>query len=246
MSTINKDLLQKDYEKYISLLQTNKHRADFYISKSKTTRNVINYALKSFHIRPEYHSEARYFLLNDYYRALNTYNPNNTNNASLWTWVNRLLIQSAYNFIKDKTKENTKYKDYYSVETTPEVYTFDDNSTPIDEKYISKESSDISNKNIKFILDNILTGPIEVEIYARQYGILSYPKQNTIQIADEMNLTISTVKTLIKRNQNNLYLFKQYLKQNHLTLLNTSYNTITEYASYKRKILLNKQLSFEF
>lgn len=246
MPTINKELLQKDYETYVSLLQTNKQRADFYISKSKITRNVINYALKSFHIRPEYHSEARYFLLNDYYRALNTYNPNNTNNASLWTWVNRLLIQSAYNFIKDKTKENTKYKDYYSVETTPEVYTFDDNSTPIDEKYILQENYTNCTNNLSFLLENILTGPIEVEIYARQYGILSFNKQNTIQIAEDMNLTIPTVKTLMKRNQNNLYLFKQYLKQNHLSLTNTSHKTITDYAAYKRKILLNKQLSFDF
>lgn len=228
---IDKQLLDNDYEKYVSLRDTNRRKAELYIYKSSTTRKVINMAMHNFKLRQEYHSEARYWVMNDYFRALETYRPDS--GASLFTWVYRLLIQSVYNFIKKETKELNRQNQTFSSETTPELANIAyDGMDPL-ERAVYEEDGERFASNLDYVLTNAGFGPIEKEVYYRMNGCGEYIRQSCSQIADSMRLTVLSVEQVIKRNQNLLYNFRKYIKENGYTLDNVTFDDIARFRNYE-------------
>lgn len=227
---IDKEQLNEDYERYVSLKYSDKQKAEFIVHSSKVTKKFIQMAMLSFKIRGEYYSEAKYWLMNDYFRAFDTYRTDS--GATLFTWVYRLLVQSAYNFIKLKTKELNRNSVVFGIETTPEVGKVAYESMDSLDTVIYEEDRSRYTDTLNLILDSIKIGPIEREVYLRQNGACGYTKESPEQIAESMRLTDKTVMQIIKSNQNKFYNFRKYLKENGISFTSATRNDIMRFRNY--------------
>lgn len=236
---IDKEQLNEDYEQYMSLKYSDKMMAEFIVHSSKVTKQFISMAMLSFKIRGEYYSEAKYWLMNDYFRSFDTYNPES--GATLFTWVYRLMIQSAYNFIKMKTKELNRNSIMFGIDTTPEVGKVAYESMDSLETVIYDEDRSRHTDTLNLILDSVKIGPIEREVYLRQNGACGYTKESPEQIADSMRLTLKTVQQIIKSNQNKFYNFRKYLKENGINFNNATRNDIIRFRNYSPRRRRNRK-----
>lgn len=224
---INKERLYKIREEYLRIKETNPEKAAIYLLKN--TKNILKLALYGMNIRKELADEARSFIEVDIIRAFDTYDQNK--NASIWTWIYRIIVQSQYKFVQMKTSQNKKTAFDFSYETTPEVYDVPvDNLNPED-RTIYNESSSKYFKNLNMILDNVLKGSLEKEIYCRMNGCLGYRKQTIEEIINDTRLSEKTVLYLKKKNLNSFYFFKKYLKNNNLNLSNITFNDIYKFKN---------------
>ena len=162
---------------------------------------------KSFKVRPEYWEEYHCSLLVNIWRAFEEFKPER--GARFSTWVYRLASQSAWGFIKNKCKDidrNINQTEIPQTGLSEEINSVEDDYID-DENLLSKE------KELQFILNEVLRGPIEKEVYIRKYGLFGKESLTLQEISTELSLTPRTVEQVITRNNNSISIFKRWLRE---------------------------------
>ena len=162
---------------------------------------------KSFKVRPEYWDEYHYNLLVNIWRAFVEFKPER--GARFSTWVYRLASQSAWGFIRDKCKDIDH--SINQIEIPPAGLSEEINS--VEEDYIDDENIRSTEKELHFILNAVLRGPIEKDVFIRKYGLFGKEPLTPQEISVELSLTPRTVEQVITRNNNSISNFKRWLRE---------------------------------
>ena len=162
---------------------------------------------KSFKVRPEYWDEYHCSLLVNIWRAFVEFKPER--GARFSTWVYRLASQSAWGFIKNKCKDIDRNINQTEIPQTglPEEINSVEDDYIDDENLLSKE------KELQFILNEVLRGPIERDVFIRKYGLFGKGPLTPLEISTELSLTPRTVEQVITRNNNSISGFKRWLRE---------------------------------
>ena len=162
---------------------------------------------KSFKVRPEYWDEYHYNLLVNIWRAFTEFKPER--GARFSTWVYRLASQSAWGFIRDKCKDIDRNVNQIEIPQTG----LSDEIPSVEEDYIDDESLRGTEKELHFILSEVLRGPIEKDVFIRKYGLFGKEPLTPQEISVELSLTPRTVEQVITRNNNSISVFKRWLRE---------------------------------
>lgn len=218
------------WKNYTTTKQKNKQRAEMIAVKE--AKPFLNLCLRQFHVRREYWDDFYSFLLMDFFRALDTYDP--STNVKPFGWVWRLCSQSAWRYIRDKQKSLEKENNTFTINDYEEEV---EESNP-EEMYMKSEYEDQMCKYVKEYLSCIYRNPIEIELYMRMNGLCGYPQTTKVdKLAEDMQLSKKTIEQLITRNNNDNSKFKKWLRDNNKTE-NLDFETMHEYKRYaisKRK-----------
>ena len=162
---------------------------------------------KSFKVRPEYWDEYHCVLLVNIWRAFTEFKPER--GARFSTWVYRLASQSAWGFIKDKCKDIDRTVNQIGVPLTG----LSDEINSVEDDYINDENIHCKEKELHFILNEVLRGPIEKDVFIRKYGLFGKEPLTPQEISAELSLTPRTVEQVITRNNNSVSVFKRWLRE---------------------------------
>ena len=162
---------------------------------------------KSFKVRPEYWDEYHCVLQVNIWRAFKEFNPER--GARFSTWVYRLASQSAWGFIKAKCKDIDRNINQTEIPQTglPEEI------NSVEDDYIYDEDLHSREKELQFILNEVLRGPIERDVFIRKYGLFGKEPLTSQEISAELSLTPRTVEQVITRNNNSISIFKRWLRE---------------------------------
>ena len=227
---VNKEQLYEIYNKYHKLKTTNQEKAAYYLLNN--TKNLLKLGKFGMNIRKEYEEEATTYIQMDIVRAFDSYQPDK--GASLWTWVYRLMIQSQYKFIQAKTSQNKKTCFDFSYETTPEVYDIEIDEPDPEQQAITNDKATRYSNDLYFILSNIFSDKLTMEIYCRLNGVLNFPQQSLDEIAEDTRLSVESVSTLKKKAQNELFYFRKWCKDWELSFDNICYTDVLEYRRNRK------------
>lgn len=162
---------------------------------------------KSFKVRPEYWSEYHCNLLVNIWRAFTEFKPER--GARFSTWVYRLASQSAWGFIRDKCKDIDRSINQTEI---PQAGIKEEINS-VEDDYINDEDLHSKEKELHFILNEVLRGPIERDVFIRKYGLFGKGPLTTQEISTELSLTPRTVEQVITRNNNSISVFKRWLRE---------------------------------
>ena len=162
---------------------------------------------KSFKVRPEYWDEYHYNLLVNIWRAFVEFKPER--GARFSTWVYRLASQSAWGFIRDKCKDIDRNTNQIEIPQTG----LSEEINSVEEDYIDDENIRGTEKELHFILNEVLRGPIEKDVFIRKYGLFGKEPLTPQEISVELSLTPRTVEQVITRNNNSISVFKRWLRE---------------------------------
>ena len=162
---------------------------------------------KSFKVRPEYWDEYHCNLTVNIWRAFVEFKPER--GARFSTWVYRLASQSAWGFIKNKCKDIDRTINQTEIPQTglPEEI------NSVEDDYIDDEDLHSKEKELQFILNEVLRGPIERDVFIRKYGLFGKEPLTSQEISIELSLTPRTVEQVITRNNNSISIFKRWLRE---------------------------------
>ena len=162
---------------------------------------------KSFKVRPEYWGEYHGSLLVNIWRAFEEFNP--SRGARFSTWVYRLASQSAWGFIKNKCKDIDRNINQTEIPLTG----LSGEINSVEDDYIYDEDLHSKEKELHFILNEVLRGPIEKDVFIRKYGLFGKGPLTPREISAELSLTPRTVEQVITRNNNSISVFKRWLRE---------------------------------
>lgn len=197
----------------------NKNNTSCFSYIFETITPYIEMCKKSFKVQPQYWDEYESYLITNIWRAFNEFKPNR--GAKFSTWVYRLAVQSAWGFIKNKCAENDRQMKQDTIEPTDTFNIESDYEDP-ENSYIIAEHQRNVEKNLYELLQTVLKGPIEYDVYIRKNGILGSVVMSVEEIAEDLNLTVHTVEQMITRNNNSMNNFKRFLKENNYKTYNSS------------------------
>lgn len=227
---IDKNRLNEVYEKYNSLKENNREKAVLYLLEN--TKGFLKLGQYGCNARKEYDEEIKSWLQLDIVRAFDTYQDNK--GASLWTWTYRLILQSQYKFVQQKTSQNKKTCFDFSYETTPEVYDVEIDEPDPEQQAITNDKANRYSNDLYFILSNIFSDKLTMEIYCRLNGVLNFQQQSLDEIAEDTRLSIESVRTLKKKAQNELFYFRKWCKDWELSFDNICYTDVIEYRRNRK------------
>lgn len=162
---------------------------------------------KSFKVRPEYWGEFHCYLLVNIWRVFEEFKPER--GARFSTWVYRLASQSAWGFIKNKCKDIDRSINQTAIPTTG----LSEEINSVEDDYINDEDLHSKEKELQFILNEVLRGPIERDVFIRKYGLFGKGPLTPQEISTELSLTPRTVEQCITRNNNSISIFKRWLRE---------------------------------
>lgn len=209
-SPVTPDKWDEYYEKWISSGKSEQVFNKIMLE----VKPYLDMCKKSFNVLPKYWDEYHCNLVENIWRAFVEYKPDR--GARFSTWVYRLASQSAWGFIKEKCKDIDR--DINTTEIPQTGLSTEINS--VEDEYISQESAFYKEKELQYILDEVLRGPIERDVFIRKYGLFGKEPKNVQEISEELSLTPRTVEQIITRNNNTLSVFKRWLKEQNCKKFN--------------------------
>ena len=162
---------------------------------------------KSFNVRVEFWDEYESSLLQNIWRAFTEFKPER--GARFSTWVYRLASQSAWGFIRNKCKDIDRNVNQIEIPQTG----LSEEIPSVEDDYIDGENLHSKEKELQFILNEVLRGPIEKDVFIRKYGLFGKEPLTPQEISVELSLTPRTVEQVITRNNNSISVFKRWLRE---------------------------------
>lgn len=194
------------FEKMYNLFITNGDNSATWERIFSETNVFINKFIANTALYEELYDEGKQEIRIAMLRAFRTYDA--TKDASVYTWTFLLCKQAIFNVIKDKTRYvPCDYLD--EIEIDDEFITEERNA---EEEMIREEEED-EQMRFKEKLTKILGGPVEVEVFARRFGLFGYDDMKIDEIAEDMRFTKKTIYNINIQNNKKLKQVRQNLDE---------------------------------
>lgn len=194
------------FEKMYNLFLTNGDNSTTWERIFSETNVFINKFIANTALYEELYDEGKQEIRIAMLRAFRTYDA--TKDASVYTWTFLLCKQAIFNVIKDKTRYvPCDYLD--EIEIDDEFITEERNA---EEEMIREEEED-EQMRFKEKLTKILGGPVEVEVFARRFGLFGYEDMKIDEIAEDMRFTKKTIYNINIQNNKKLKQVRQNLDE---------------------------------
>lgn len=194
------------FEKMYNLFITNGDNSATWERIFSETNVFINKFIANTALYEELYDEGKQEIRIAMLRAFRTYDA--TKYASVYTWTFLLCKQAIFNVIKDKTRYvPCDYLD--EIEIDDEFITEERNA---EEEMIREEEED-EQMRFKEKLTKILGGPVEVEVFARRFGLFGYDDMKIDEIAEDMRFTKKTIYNINIQNNKKLKQVRQNLDE---------------------------------
>ena len=194
------------FEKMYNLFLTNGDNSATWERIFSETNVFINKFIANTALYEELYDEGKQEIRIAMLRAFRTYDA--TKDASVYTWTFLLCKQAIFNVIKDKTRYvPCDYLD--EIEIDDEFITEERNA---EEEMIREEEED-EQMRFKEKLTKILGGPVEVEVFARRFGLFGYDDMKIDEIAEDMRFTKKTIYNINIQNNKKLKQVRQNLDE---------------------------------
>ena len=194
------------FEKMYNLFITNGDNSATWERIFSETNVFIDKFIANTALYEELYDEGKQEIRIAMLRAFRTYDA--TKDASVYTWTFLLCKQAIFNVIKDKTRYvPCDYLD--EIEIDDEFITEERNA---EEEMIREEEED-EQMRFKEKLTKILGGPVEVEVFARRFGLFGYEDMKIDEIAEDMRFTKKTIYNINIQNNKKLKQVRQNLDE---------------------------------
>jgi len=194
------------FEKMYNLFITNGDNSATWERIFSETNVFIDKFIANTALYEELYDEGKQEIRIAMLRAFRTYDA--TKDASVYTWTFLLCKQAIFNVIKDKTRYvPCDYLD--EIEIDDEFITEERNA---EEEMIREEEED-EQMRFKEKLTKILGGPVEVEVFARRFGLFGYDYMKIDEIAEDMRFTKKTIYNINIQNNKKLKQVRQNLDE---------------------------------
>ena len=194
------------FEKMYNLFLTNGDNSATWERIFSETNVFINKFIANTALYEELYDEGKQEIRIAMLRAFRTYDA--TKDASVYTWTFLLCKQAIFNVIKDKTRYvPCDYLD--EIEIDDEFITEERNA----EEEIIREEEEDEQMRFKEKLTKILGGPVEVEVFARRFGLFGYDDMKIDEIAEDMRFTKKTIYNINIQNNKKLKQVRQNLDE---------------------------------
>lgn len=194
------------FEKMYNLFLTNGDNSATWERIFSETNVFINKFIANTALYEELYDEGKQEIRIAMLRAFRTYDA--TKDASVYTWTFLLCKQAIFNVIKDKTRYvPCDYLD--EIEIDDEFITEDHNA----EEEMIREEEEEEQMRFKEKLTKILGGPVEVEVFARRFGLFGYDDMTIDEIAEDMRFTKKTIYNINIQNNKKLKQVRQNLDE---------------------------------
>jgi len=194
------------FEKMYNLFITNGDNSATWERIFSETNVFIDKFIANTALYEELYDEGKQEIRIAMLRAFRTYDA--TKDASVYTWTFLLCKQAIFNVIKDKTRYvPCDYLD--EIEIDDEFITEERNA----EEEMIREEEEEEQMRFKEKLTKILGGPVEVEVFARRFGLFGYEDMKIDEIAEDMRFTKKTIYNINIQNNKKLKQVRQNLDE---------------------------------